>query len=55
MTENELLEIAGEPDLLLWDSRTVKTYTYYPTDTEPYATTVTLLNGRVTEIERLRR
>ncbi len=55
MSENELLEIAGEPDLLLWDSRTVKTYTYYPTDTEPYATTVTLLNGRVTEIERLRR
>jgi Domain of unknown function (DUF4124) len=55
MTENELLEIAGEPDLLLWDSRTVKTYTYYPTDTEPYATTVTLLNGRVTETERLRR
>ena len=55
MTESELLEIAGEPDLLLWDSRTVKTYTYFPTDADPHATTVTLLNGRVTETERLRR
>ena len=55
MAENELLEIAGEPDLLLWDSRTVKTYTYFPTAIEPYTTTVTFLNGRVTEMERLRR
>jgi hypothetical protein len=55
MTESELLEIAGEPDLLLWDSRTVKSYTYYPTATDPYTTTVTFLNGRVTEAERLRR
>ena len=55
MSEAEVLEIAGEPDLLLWDSRTVKTYTYYPTATEPYAATVTLHNGVVTEIERLRR
>jgi len=55
MTEGELMEIAGEPDLLLWDSRTVKTYTYYPTAVEPYITIVTFLNGRVTESERLRR
>ncbi len=55
MTENELLEIAGEPDLLLWDSRSVKTYTYVPTSIEPYTTTVTFLNGHVTEMERLRR
>lgn len=55
MTEDEVLEIAGEPDLLLLDSRTVKTYTYYPTAIEPYVTTVTLLHGRVSETERLRR
>ena len=55
MTEDEVLEIAGEPDLLLWDSRTVKTYTYYPTAVEPYTTMLTVLNGRVTETERLRR
>jgi hypothetical protein len=55
MSEGEVLEIAGEPDLLLWDSRTTKTFTYYPTPTEPYTSTVTFLNGRVTETERLRR
>jgi hypothetical protein len=30
-------------------------YSYFPTATEPYTTTVTFLNGRVTEAERLRR
>jgi hypothetical protein len=55
MTEGELMEIAGEPDLLMWDSRTMKTYTYYPTPVEPYITIVTFLNGRVTEAERLKR
>jgi hypothetical protein len=55
MSEGEVLEIAGEPDLLLWDSPSVKTYTYYPTATEPYTTTVTVQQGRVMETERLRR
>jgi hypothetical protein len=55
MSEGEVLEIAGEPDLLLWDSRTVRTYTYFPTATDPYTITVTVLNGRVTEKDRLRR
>ncbi len=55
MSEGEVMEIAGEPDLLLWDSRTTKTYTYYPTATDPYTTTVTVMDGRVTETDRLRR
>jgi hypothetical protein len=55
MTETELIGVAGEPDLVLWDSRTVKTYTYYPTPAHPSTTMVTLVQGRVTEIERLSR
>jgi hypothetical protein len=33
----------------------VRTYTYYPTPADPFTTTVTLVHGRVTEIERVRR
>jgi hypothetical protein len=55
MTEAELIGVAGEPDLVLWDSRRVKTYTYYPTPAHPSATAVTLVQGRVAEIERLSR
>lgn len=55
MSEGEFLGVAGEPDLLLWDSRAVRTYTYYPTSTDPFTTTVILVNGRVTEVERVRR
>jgi hypothetical protein len=55
MSEGEFVGVAGEPDLLLWDSRAVKTYTYYPTQADPFTTTVILVNGRVSEIERVRR
>jgi Domain of unknown function (DUF4124) len=55
MSEGEFIGVAGEPDLLLWDSRAIRTYTYYPTPADPFTTTVTLVNGRVSEIERVRR
>jgi hypothetical protein len=55
MSEGEFIGVAGEPDLLLWDSRAVKSYTYYPTPADPFTTTVILVNGRVSEIERVRR
>lgn len=55
MSEGEFIGIAGEPDLLLWDSRAVRTYTYFPTSADPFTTTVTLVNARVSEIERVRR
>jgi len=55
MSEGEFVGVAGEPDLLLWDSRAVRTYTYYPTPADPFTTTVTLVNGRVSEIERVRK
>jgi hypothetical protein len=55
MSEGEFITIAGEPDLLLWDSGPVKTYTYFPTPGDPFTTTVVLRHGRVSEIERARR
>jgi len=55
ISEGELLGVAGEPDLLVWDARFLKTYTYFPTPADPFTTTVTLIRGRVTEIERVRR
>lgn len=53
--EGELLGVAGEPDLLVWESRFLKTYTYYPTPADPFTTTITLVRGRVGEIERVRK
>jgi hypothetical protein len=55
MSEGELIGIAGEPDLTLWDWRSVKSYIYYPTPADPFTTTITLVDGRVNEIERGRR
>jgi len=55
MSEGEFITVAGEPDLLLWDSAPVKTYTYFPTPGDPFTTTVVLRSGRVSEIERVRK
>ncbi|HEY7238909.1 MAG TPA: DUF4124 domain-containing protein [Burkholderiales bacterium] len=55
MSEGEFITVAGEPDLLLWDSGPVKTYTYFPTPGDPFTTTVVLRNGHVSEIERVRK
>jgi len=55
MSEGEFITIAGEPDLLLWDSGPVKTYTYFPTPGDPFTTTVVLRGGRVADIERVRK
>jgi hypothetical protein len=51
MSEGELLGIAGTPDLQRRD-RSLDTYTYMPTPADPFTTTITLLRGRVYEIER---
>jgi len=51
MSEGELLGIAGTPDLQRRD-RSLDTYTYMPTPADPFTTTITLLRGRVFEIER---
>ncbi|HKU46723.1 MAG TPA: DUF4124 domain-containing protein [Burkholderiales bacterium] len=54
MSEGELLGIAGEPDFHSSD-RSFSTYTYMPTRIDPYTTTINLVRGRVSEIERVRR
>jgi hypothetical protein len=54
MSEGELLGIAGAPDLQTHD-RFLRTYTYMPTPADPFTTTVTLVRGRVSELERVRK
>lgn len=54
MSEGELFSEAGAPDLSFQD-RSFKTYTWLPTLTDPFTTTVTLQRGRVSEIERVRK
>jgi len=54
MSEGELLGIAGEPDLRR-RSRATDIYTYLPTAADPFTTTITLVRGRVNEIDRDRK
>jgi Domain of unknown function (DUF4124) len=54
MSEGELFVIAGAPDLHTRD-RSFSTYTYLPTAAEPFITTIELVRGRISEIERVRR
>ena len=55
MHEGELVSIAGAPDLLFWDARSLKTYTYLPTVGDPFTTTITLISGRISDIDRVRK
>jgi hypothetical protein len=55
MSESDLIGVAGAPDLRVWDSKFLMTYTYFPTTANPFTTTITLVRGRVSEIERVRR
>ena len=68
MTEGQVLSIAGPPDAQADEgvafanqrqdraaARTAlaaKTYTYLPTEADPYATTLTFVGGQLTEIRR---
>jgi len=52
MSEGELVVIAGAPDVLFLE-RFIKTYTYLPTSSDPFTTTITLISGRVSDIERV--
>ncbi|HEX6267832.1 MAG TPA: DUF4124 domain-containing protein [Burkholderiales bacterium] len=54
MSEGELLGIAGEPDFRTRD-RALRTYTYMPTPADPFTTTIMLVRGRVSEVERVRK
>lgn len=55
MSEGELVGIAGSPDLLFWDARSMKTYTYLPTPADPFTTTIVLIRGRISDIDRVRK
>jgi hypothetical protein len=33
----------------------MRTWTYFPTSADPFTTTITLVGGRVAEIERIRK
>jgi uncharacterized protein DUF4124 len=54
MSEGELIAVAGVPDLLFRD-RSYKTYAWLPIPGDPFTTTVTLVSGRVHDIERVRK
>ena len=55
MTEGEMLGIAGAPDLAVRDGWSVRTYTYMPTVADPFTTTISIVNGRVSGLERNRK
>ncbi len=71
MSEGELLGIAGEPDLKsdqgfayaipsnigrgAQSGLRMVTYTYLPTSGDPFTSTITLVGGRVSELERIRK
>ena len=55
MSEGELVTIAGAPDMVFSDVFADKRYTYLPTSSDPFTTTVTVIGGRVNHIERVRK
>ena len=71
MAEGEVVSIAGVPDMLVDQGvversatrkteperkvLAVRTYTYLPTEADPFTTTITLVGGRVTDIRRVQR
>jgi len=54
MSEGELLAVAGSPDLERRE-RSYDIYTYLPTAADPFITTITLLRGRVQDLDRVRK
>ncbi|HEX6692278.1 MAG TPA: DUF4124 domain-containing protein [Burkholderiales bacterium] len=55
MTEGEMLGIAGPPDLAVRDDWSIRTYTYMPTVSDPFTTTISIVSGRVSGLERVRK
>jgi hypothetical protein len=55
MSEGELITIAGAPDLVSSDVFADKRYTYLPTPSNPFVTTISLVGGRINHIERVRK
>ena len=55
MSEGELLVVAGAPDFTSSDVFADKRYTYFPTPANPFTTTISVIGGRVNQIERVRK
>ena len=55
MGEGEMLTYAGAPDLLFADVFSDRTYIYLPTVADPFTTTVVIIGGRISGIERVRK
>jgi hypothetical protein len=55
MTEGEMLVIAGTPDLVARDGWAIRTYTFFPTVSDPFTTSISVVNGRVSGLERNRK
>jgi len=61
MSEGELLTIAGEPDFVSDqgfagpNALRMITWSYLPTSGDPFTTTITLIGGRVSELDRVRK
>ena len=55
MSEGEMLTYAGAPDILFSDVFSDRTYIYLPTVPDPFTTTVVIIGGRVSGIERVRK
>ena len=55
MSEGEMLTYAGAPDLLFADVFSDRTYVYLPTVPDPFTTTVVVIGGRISGIERVRK
>jgi hypothetical protein len=54
MTLGEVMAIAGTPDLASRDKLSER-LTYMPTTADPFVTTITLVGGRVSDLERTRK
>ncbi|HEX2334722.1 MAG TPA: DUF4124 domain-containing protein [Burkholderiales bacterium] len=55
MSEGELLTVAGSPDVLFSDDYGIRHYTYLPTTVDPFTTTILVIGGRISQIERVRK
>ena len=55
MGEAEMLTITGAPDLVFSDVFADRRYSYLPTAADPFTTTITVIGGRVNNIERVRK
>ena len=54
MSEGEMLTIAGPPDLVFSDF-TSRTYTYLPIPGDPFTTSIIVISGRVSDMDRVRK